>query len=192
MYLVLKEMKEWIDFLFNTSSTYADEVEVKDSKYFEHFYTWLIKRRHLFEEHSLSKYLEPIASISIRIIAAKRLYDMNSDGNSLFSKISSFASQGGLIALMPEFAKQRKMLDGLIDIFAAELRDDLAKNKVELVFNSLQKDMKYCENTQTVNGFYSIKKRYNELKFQQMRGIISQENYFLEMNKISYAILSFI
>ncbi|MFK8162894.1 MAG: hypothetical protein AB8H12_10570 [Lewinella sp.] len=192
MYLVLKEMKIWVEFLFDTDGVLEDDYAAKDSRYFDQFYTWLNSRRTLFSEHALSEYLEPVISIFIRVVSAKKLYDMNQNSSSVFGKLGRIASQGGMIALMPEFVKQRKMLDGLIDIFANQLRERLADGDVDFVFKSLQADVKNCDNSQIVNGFYAIKKRYNDLQFQQMQGIISHDNFFLESNRIGNSLLSFI
>jgi hypothetical protein len=130
MYLVLKEMKVWVDFLFDTDGVLEDDYASKDSRYFDEFYSWLSRRQKLFESHPLSEYIEPISSIFIRVVSAKKLFDMNENSTSFFGKFGRIASQGGMIVLMPEFIKQRKMLDGLINILANQHRESLAENDI--------------------------------------------------------------
>jgi hypothetical protein len=45
MYLVLKEMKVWVDFLFDTDGVLEDDYASKDSRYFDEFYSWLSRRQ---------------------------------------------------------------------------------------------------------------------------------------------------
>lgn len=191
MLLVLKEMKMWIDYLVGPEGI---SVEEKNSSDWQYFKQWLTNRKKLFEDDALSEYLLPIHKATLQLVMLKYGRDQGYLGNddSFLGKVGSLLGGGALLAAAHEVTKQRKMLKGMIDIYAKDLRDELANNNIDYVFSTLQKDAENCSSNQITNSFYAIKKRHSDLKSQQMRGTISFENHTLEMNRINNSILNFI
>ncbi|AEE48671.1 hypothetical protein [Haliscomenobacter hydrossis] len=188
MLLVLKEMDSWFDFLFGKLG--AESVP-KDVEYFYHFNKWLFARKHIFINDPYSEYLIPIYNATDSLVMA-RITKGTMSGSGFWGSIGSMLETGVALAAAKKFIEQRQILDMIIKEKGNNIRDMLVKGNLDEVFNELEEDANNCESDKYLNGFYSIRKRYTDLKFQQLRGIINHDNQTLEMNKITNDILNLI